>query len=246
MSEVRETTTIESITVPEPEPVLSFAQLLADIGPLTRNASALPRLERGGMKRSNAVSFATSSSLVQIGSLIRHAKTAKEAIQLLSAEIPLNVSSSEANQWKTILRRASESNDKDTLARAVAQIAGRQQDRIQQSVISISQKVLAGRGFSSQITNSREGLIVAKRPGSEQTMTIDVSRSNSGEISMKFDLDGFYGEGCIDALNEVQEDLAKAGVRTTTISRQRKDPRAQYDGERLPHNTINLNCTQSS
>jgi hypothetical protein len=170
----------------------------------------------------------------------------KEAIQLLSVEIPLNVSSSEANQWKTIIRRASESSDKYSLARAVAQIAARQQDRIQESVLSISQKVLARRGFSSQITNFREGLIVAKRPGSDQTMTIDVSRSKTGEIGMKFDLNGFYGEGCIDALNEVQEDLAKAGVRTTTVSRQRKDPRPQYDGGLLPLNTISVNCTQSS
>lgn len=229
MSEIRQTSTLEEIELPE-APVVSFGELLAD----------LLRTQRGTVCAvgPNVPSFvgkmpSVTSATAEVKDFPVPAISARDALISMSAckslEVPVIKQAAVTEHMATLIAR----NDNAGVARLGQKLVSDRQERVTRALTPKVMKACQTIGFSPKALSS-DTVVVAQRQGSSQRITIEVAKAKSGGVSLHFDAHGFHGDGCVQALDKLEKELQMQGVRYRIENRLRKRERPVYDQRRVP------------
>lgn len=254
MSEILETTTIEDVEAPPPEPLISLTDLLAGVGWLAYQGTklAVGATVAGAVLAYKGAS-ATASAINEIrrnrlscqetDSLVADAPDARAAMARLVSASHLDLPEREAELWKAKAERLVAANDKVGVASLARELVMARQDRLQTSLLSLAADSCREIGFTEVALMPANGILVAKNGSGKQRIQIEVAKAKEGEIRLHFDADGFHAGTCVATLDRLMERLRARGVRFGVDGRRRKRQRPVSDGLRI-RNAIHVSTVQ--
>lgn len=227
MSEIRQTSTLEEIELPE-APVVSFGALVADLLRTQKSTVCSAGMATHSVER-RAVAGGSASLGVR-GKI--SAVSAREALVSMSAckslEVPVAKRAAVTAHMATLIAR----NDNAGVARLGQQLVSDRQERITRALTPKVMKACQAIGFSPKAL-SNSSIIEARGQGTGQRISIEVAKTKAGGVSLHFDALGFHGDGCVQALDKLEKELQSQGVRYRIENRSRKRERPVYDQRRL-------------
>lgn len=222
MSEYRETTTIEEVILPEPEPVVTLAELVSridwNVAPtgLHHAGSAVPSLPKGGIH-----SLSTNLSDAAVSSLLSSSVIT----------VPVSEAGRTADRLKAL---ASDASPADIL-RYGRKLAVARQERLMESSLEILRQSCLRSGFDEVRIHPKEGSLVALESGTSHRAVIVIEKAARGQVGVNFDMDGFRGGACVDRANAIATHASELGFKLDTRSRRRKADSPVADRRNLPN-----------
>jgi hypothetical protein len=223
MSEIRQTTSIEMMNVPAPEPTISLRELLIGLNWLqTANSPAEAlRAPAPGLQPTLTSTCSVLSNEHGVGSALA------EVNALAGLEVPKSAAGALQNRIGKLAVR----NDSKGLEKLRYELIQEHQQRQQTALQKLVSDACNEIGFAVDPQMSRYGIVIGRSGG--RTLTVEVARSKSGDLRLHMDADGFHGSACVESLNRLEQSLARRGIRFKSPNRQRKDRRPAFDGRRM-------------
>ncbi len=216
MSEIRQTASIEMINVPAPEPTISLRELLIGLN---------------WLQTANSPAAALQPTLMSASKLLSSRQGVESTVDQVNALAGLEVPRTAAGALRTRIENLAAGNDGKGLEKLRNELIQEHQQRQQTTLQKLAFDACNEIGFAvaPQLNAYR---IVTGRSGG-RTLTIEVARAKSGDLRLHMDADGFHGGACVEALNRLEQSLARRGIRFKSPHRQRKDRRPAFDGRRI-------------
>ncbi|HPA16148.1 MAG TPA: hypothetical protein PLU30_00275 [Verrucomicrobiae bacterium] len=243
MSETRNTTTIEEIDVPPSEPLISLGEVISAVGWVTFQATKLAvkgavvggvLAYRGGKALAGAIQESRHrASLPEIREAIASSATARDAVLALATNSGLDVTQSEASALTARLESLVARNDRAGVQVVARELVVKRQTRMQAQLLPIIAQSCQSVGFTPTVLEPGDGLLVATRPGTRQSLAIEVAKVKDGGVQIHFDANGFTGGACAQTLDALQAELRARGVRCDLRARHRKHSQPAFDHDRI-------------
>jgi hypothetical protein len=227
MSEYRKTTTIEEVTLPEPVPVVSMAELVSRIDwNVGRTNLGVPGIGLDAHLESIAVTF--------------HAMGLEETSLSLEALLESTVLTIPKSEERAVGRRIRDLLDGGDVAGLLdygRELAVARQERLMESSLEILRQSCLRSGFDQVRIHPKEGILVALESGTTHRAVIEIEKAARGQVGVNFDLDGFRGGVCVDRTNAIAAHASELGFKLDTRSRRRKADSPVADRRNLPNRT---------
>ncbi len=242
MSEIRRTTTIDRIDVPPREPLISLGDVLAAGGWLAARGLKLAastavvggKIAFDGAKALSSVikdssPRVTFSHLEQIASA---SGSAREVLATLADTGVIEIAESEAPALTAKLAAIIANDDRGAALTVGRELVAARQTRLQAQLIPLVAESCRAIGFVSSEDAQRQGVVDTMKKGTRQRLNIEVAKDKNGGIQLHLDAEGFEGGACVEALDALQAELRKRGVRCELQERRKKPARPVRIGER--------------
>ncbi len=247
MSEIRTTTLIEEIEVPQEEPMISLSKVITGMGSvaLLGTRSSLKGVAATGVIAGRSGSVVNgnvrnpSGMLAKIKRIVGSAKSAGEALGALAEANLIEVSKSEAFALETRIRTILARNDQADVETIARELVASRQSRLQTHLIAVIAESCGAMGFTPTTISSSQGVVSSRRSGTSETLNIEVTKTRDGGIGLRLDGDGFRGSSCVGAIDGFQQQLSKRGVRCVLNERRGKHQRPVLDRARIGLNLQN-------
>lgn len=225
MSEYRETTTIEDVTLPEPEPVVTLADLVAriDWNVATADLYSANRAMPANLPQPNIASMPPM--------LVDSALSSLLSSSIIT--VPLSEASDTSDRLKAL---ASEGTAADLL-RFGRELAVARQERLLGASLDILRESCLRSGFNEVRLHPKEGILVALESGTTHRAVIEIEKASRGQVGVNFDMDGFRGGVCVDRANAIATHASELGLKLDTRNRKRKADSPVADRRNLPIRT---------
>jgi hypothetical protein len=224
MSEIRQTTTVEMLDVPPPEPVITLRELLAGVDWLATKDSA---------KTLNLRTAPPTAALPFTSSLLPNRHRPNEVLSKITAisalEVPQRNGAALLNQIEKLVL-SNDATGIEALGRALNLGC---QNRQQDALLKLVSKSCGEIGFHGVPIPNRNNIVFARSADGARTLTIEVDKTKKGGLELHMDADGFHGGACVETLDRLEKILHKRGVRFTSKDQRRKDRCPAFDGRRL-------------
>jgi hypothetical protein len=247
MSEIRTTTTIEEIEVPQREPLVSLADVLSAGGWLaaqtlkfTTKAAVLGTqlAIRGGTAVSKTLrDHRRNTTFSEIDQIANNSASASQLVTSLAVISSLQVPSREVGALNARLQTLVVTNDRKGLAHLAKGLLTARQNRLQAQLLPLVADACRAIGFTPTRIGPAGSVVAAYRDGTRQTLCVEVAKAKDCGIQLHLDADGFTGVECIVALDALQAELRKSGVHCDLQEISRKQSRPAFDAYRLGHRT---------
>lgn len=214
MSEIRTTTTIESIEVPSVEPIFSFAAVVTSCGSATSlTAGAATAVSRAHVP------------LPLMEKMIMESGSARAAVAQLAQTAGLEVTLPQSAALRARVESLVASDDRSGVVRLARELVAGRQSRLQSQLTTLVAASCRAAGFTECSAGPGRGLLYAVKPGTRQNLSIEVAPSKEGQVQLHLDADGFEGGACVHALDALEAELRRRGVHCRLQSRRRKPSR---------------------
>lgn len=228
MSEYRETTTVEEVAVPEPEPVVTLAELVGRID-WNVGASNLEGLSQPHPSNSESRIDVCSSNLED-----------PSVSSLFSSEV-ITIPASKANETSERLKSVAWNGTTEDILQLGRDLAIARQERLLSSSLNILRESCLRSGFDEVRLHPEEGVLVALESGTTHRAVIEIEKAARGQVGINFDMDGFRGGACVDRADSIIGHACELGLKTNTTSKRRKSDSPVAYRRNLPNRTVQRN-----
>lgn len=224
MSEIRETAIVETFEVPTREPMIAMRTILQRVGAALTAAAHPFAGERSA-----------PSLTLDKAAMLNQAESARTALVTLEG---LRLPQTKAMEMQGRVRTLLQMDDRAGVAQLARESVLERQERLHATLPALVEKACQKAGLMVSRSGHSGEVVMANRPGTRQTVTVEVAKSKDGQVRLCFDADGFHGSACVETLETISDHLRQAGVIVQVESSRRKESRSAYEAPRLPTGRI--------
>jgi hypothetical protein len=213
MSGVKCTPTVRSVAVPAPQqqpPLITIGEILTGLGTVAIGGSLLVGKGLVGSAKLLAKGVAAagrhlheehnrrlaSLNVRELSSRLTQAEDTPAVLQALAAMPDLRITAAEYPPIQARMQLLAANHDHRQLALLGQELLENHQAQLRACLRTLAAESFHVIGFQVEPLQHTPDILVAKMPGTTQSITVDIARDANGEVNISLDVEGFHGGAC--------------------------------------------------